>query len=183
MLHVSWLVVLDSDSVLLATDVLVPHECFASAHSGSDLEHSTVYDHFTWWVLAGSLIDDPRLAVTLVAVVVDNVLVVLVVSAVDIKALEAVVLDVVISTSVPLDLLGVVTSVLANGSSNSNVEALTLLVCDGEVLARPSSDGVSSSVEGKPLLLVEWVVVSDSKSELVATDVFVPNEGSVTWHS
>jgi hypothetical protein len=167
----------------LSTNVFVPDEGFTAVHSGSDLEHSTIWDSVLWWVLASSLIDDPRLTVTVMAVPEGNVSVVNVGTTMDIKALEAVVSDVLVSASVPLDLLGVVTFVLTDGGSDSNVEALSLLVGNDEVLARPSSDGVGSSVEGPPLLLIVWVVVSDSKSELVTTDVLVPDEGSVAWHS
>ena len=42
---------------------------------------------------------------------------------------------------------------------------------------------MGSSVEGPPLLLVGWVVVVDSESVLVCTNVLVEDEGSVVGHS
>ena len=74
-------------------------------------------------------------------------------------------------------------SVLSDGSSDSDSESLSSLVGDGVVSLGPGSDGLGSPVEGPPLLVVQWVAGSDSKSELVASDVLVPEEGSSVWQS
>ena len=42
---------------------------------------------------------------------------------------------------------------------------------------------MSSGIEGEPLLFASWVVVSDSESELVRSDMLVPEEGSSVSHS
>jgi len=41
---------------------------------------------------------------------------------------------------------------------------------------------VCSSVEDEPLSVILWVVVSDSQSILISTDVFFPEEGSMRLH-
>ena len=101
----------------------------------------------------------------------------------NIKALSSNVSDVSVGTVEPQGSLGVVSGVLSDGSSNSDSEALTSLVGKSEVSLGPGSDGLGSPVEGPPLLVVQWVAGSDSKSELVASDVLVPEEGSSVWQS
>lgn len=79
----------------------------------------------------------------------------------------------------PLDSLVVFTSVVSDYSCASWSELLALLNADGEIWQVPCSDGVGSGVEPPPLLAVEWVGVSDSESELAASDVFSPVDCSV----
>lgn len=50
-------------------------------------------------------------------------------------------------------------------------------------LLGPGSNGVSSGVEGEPLSDVIWVVVLDSKSQLISTNGFTVVKGSVSCHS
>ena len=45
------------------------------------------------------------------------------------------------------------------------------------------SDSLGSPVEDKPLSSVSWVVVLDSESVLLGTNVLMPEEGSVRSHS
>jgi len=58
-----------------------------------------------------------------------------------------------------------------------------LLDRHGVVSVGNRSNGFGSPVEDPPLLVVVWVVVSDSKSEVSVTDVLVPEDGSVSAHS
>jgi len=58
-----------------------------------------------------------------------------------------------------------------------------LLDGDGVVSVGNRSNGSGSPVEDPPLLVVVWVVVLDSKSEVSVTNVLVPDDGSVSAHS
>jgi len=60
---------------------------------------------------------------------------------------------------------------------------VTSLVSNSIVSSGPGSDSLSSPVEGPPLSVVQWIVSSDSKSELVSTNVLMPEESSSVWHS
>lgn len=75
------------------------------------------------------------------------------------------------------------TFVLSNDSGSSNVESLTSLVGNSIASSGPGSDSVSSGVKGPPLLVVLWVVRSDSESVLVSTNMLMPEEGSSVGHS
>lgn len=72
---VPWLGVMNSESVLVSTNMLVPEKGLSSAHSGSDLESSSIWE-LLFRPADGSLIDVPLLVLSIVAVVVDNVSVV-----------------------------------------------------------------------------------------------------------
>lgn len=114
---------------------------------------------------------------------VDDVSVLDVLGTPDVDALSTVVSQVARFASVESDSLVDFSSPWSHDDSDSGSVSLSLLVGDGELSLLVSSDGSGSSVEDKPLLFLTWPVVSDSKSELVATDVLVPEEGSVTCHS
>jgi hypothetical protein len=45
------------------------------------------------------------------------------------------------------------------------------------------SDSLGSGVKLPPLIAVEWIVVSDSQSELVSSDIFFPEQSSMSSHS
>jgi len=72
---------------------------------------------------------------------------------------------------------------LSDDSSSVDVELLTILVGNDEGSSSQGSDGLGSSIEDEPLLLVVWVVPVHSKSVLVATNVLVPEQRLVCWHS
>ena len=93
LLWVPWLVVLDSESELVATDVLVPEQGSSGSHSCSELESASVLEWLSWPGL-GSLVDPPGLVHTVMAVVEDNVSVVSVAVSVNVEALSAIVLEV-----------------------------------------------------------------------------------------
>ena len=108
----------------------------------------------------------------------DNVSHVSVLSSVNIQALLSVVSQVSVVSSVEGNLLVNLRSPWSNSSGNSDSESLSLLVRDGVSLVGPGSNGSSSSVEDEPLSVVLWLVVSDSESILVSTDMLMPEEGS-----
>lgn len=103
---------------------------------------------------------------------------------VNIEALAWDVSDVsVVSTVVGDHLVVVSSAVLSDDSSNADSESLSSLVGDGIVSSDLRSDSSGSLIEDPPLSSVPWLVVLNSKSELVSTDVLVPEEGSLRSHS
>lgn len=109
---------------------------------------------------------------------------VMVVTTMDVKALTSIVSDVSSRSTVNSDLLLNLSSPLSDDSWSSDVESLTGLVGDTEGSLKMSSDGSGSGVK-HPLSLVGNLVVSsvmlhievvDSQSELVSTDVLMPEE-------
>jgi hypothetical protein len=113
-----------------------------------------------------------------VAVPEDNMSHVVVSGSVNIQALLSVVSQVSESSSVEGNLLVNLGSPWSHNSSDSDSESLSVLVGNGVTLVGEGSDGSSSSVEDEPLSVVLWVVVSDSESVLVSTDMLMPEEGS-----
>ena len=81
----------------------------------------------------------------------------------------------------PSHLLEVVVGpVVSDNSGVAVVHPVVLSILNGDdkfsVVSR--SDGSGSPVEHPPLLVVVWVVISDSESVLVSTDVLVIEESS-----
>ena len=114
----------------------------------------------------------------------DDMSVVGVGSTMDIEALSSVVLEVSVVSTNPSDLNGVVLgSHWSDDGGNSNSESGSLLVSKDMGSLGPGSDGVGSSPESEPLLVILWFVSSDSESELVSTNVLMPEERSVLLHS
>lgn len=113
------------------------------------------------------------------AVVEDDMSIVRVGSSMDIEALATVVSNVLDLSRVPLDLLGVGSSVWSDNSSNVDLEALASLVGNSVLSLGEGSDGLSSGIEDPPLLVVVWIVVLDSESILVVSDVLSEVQGSL----
>lgn len=134
------------------------------------------------WPADSSLINVPGLVQSVVAVVVDNMSVVMIVTSVNIKALSSNVSNVSSWTIEPSDLLVWLVLPLSDYCSNINSEALSSLVGESIVSSSPGSDGSGSGIESPPLSVVLWTVVSDSKSELVSTNVLMPEESSSVLH-
>lgn len=131
-----------------------------------------------------SLVNPPSLVLSVVAVPEGDMLVVMVLTTVDIKALSSVVLDV--STLLALDpfcLLRNFTSILSDDSSDSDSEALTSLVGESEGSSGRRSDGVGSGIEDPPLLLVLWVMRVDSESVLFSSNIFGNEDRVESVHS
>ena len=182
LLLVPWLGVLDSESVLVSTNVLVPEEGSSRLHSSSDLESLSILQWLRWPLL-GSLVDPPGLVETVVAVPEDNVSVVGVAVSVNIQALLTVVSDVSSGSTVPSDLLVGGSSVWSNADGNSNSELSVELVGNGVSSLLPGSNGVSSGVKDEPLVGVVWVVPVHSQSELGVSEVLLVEERLVGGHS
>ena len=63
---------LDSQSVLVSSDMLSPVESLVSDHSGSDLESETASDWLSW-ILPSSSVNNPSLVSAVVAFVPNTV--------------------------------------------------------------------------------------------------------------
>lgn len=182
---VIWVVILDQGSVLRGTNVLVASHksSLTSQGSQSDLELDAGAN-WESWVLDLLCISSPALVLTVVAFVPVDVSVVGVRVTVDIEASVSNISD---SSSVgaePSDVLEWLSSVVSHNSSVVPVSPVVTVHLDGHSLSSVAlwSDGLSSSVEDKPLLDVSWVVVLDSQSVLVTSDVLSHDKGSSVFH-
>jgi hypothetical protein len=101
----------------------------------------------------------------------------------NIKTLVSIISDVSSGSTVPLNSLEVLTSPWPHGCSNTDSELVALLVSKDVRSSCPSSNGPGSRVEEEPLSVVFRVVVSDSKTELVSSNMLIPEECSVVSHS
>jgi len=101
----------------------------------------------------------------------------------NIKTLVSIISDVSSGSTVPLNSLEVLTSPWPHGCSNTDSELVALLVSKDVRSSCPSSNGSGSRVEEEPLSVVFRVVVSDSKTELVSSNMLIPEECSVVSHS
>lgn len=120
---------------------------------------------------------------TVVAFVVDHVSSVSVRITVNIKAESSIVSNVRAGSVVPSD--SVVVSALVWSHVNSDIcsEVVTDLVSNAVSSSVVLSDGLGSSVEGEPLLSVGWIVILDSDSILVTSNMLGLNNSSVSVHS
>lgn len=125
----------------------------------------------------------PGLIQSVVAVPVDDVSVLMVVSSVNIQTFLWQISDVLSGTLVEEGLLVVRVSPWSHDGGDSDSPSVSLLVGQGEFSIRGSSNGSGSVIEDEPLLVVPWHVVSDSQSVLVVTDVLVSEQSSVSAHS
>ena len=117
------------------------------------------------------------------AVVVDNMSVKVIMSTMNIEALATVVSDVSSLSCVPLHFLSIVSSKCSHASNNIDVETLSSLVSKSKLSLVESSDAVSSGIEGEPLSVVIWVVILDSKSVLLCSNILGVEECSSFLHS
>lgn len=125
----------------------------------------------------------PGLIQSVVAVPVDDVSVLMVVSSVNIQTFLWQISDVLSGTLVEEGLLVVRVSPWSHDGGDSDSPSVSILVGQGEFSIRGSSNGSGSVIEDEPLLVVPWHVVSDSQSVLVVTDVLVSEQSSVSAHS
>jgi len=72
---------------------------------------------------------------------------------------------------------------LSHVDGSVDCHGLTDLVTKAVVSLIECSDGLSSSVEGEPLLSVGWIIIFHSESVLVCSNVFMIEQGSVSVHS
>ena len=85
MLGVLWVVVSDSKSPLVSSDVFMVEESSVASHSGLDLELDAVSD-WVFWIVNSLSVGVPSLVQTVVALVVDCPSSIGVTSSVDVKA-------------------------------------------------------------------------------------------------
>ena len=164
MLSVVVLVVSDSDSVLLTSNVLVgPDNWSLRLHQGSDLEVNSISEWVS--VVSNSFSGQVEGRLSSISAVVESVVLSMIVS----LLLQAGVThgsDVSEVSSVEGNLLvvnsGDSLSLEVEWSDDSEVvvgELVSVTDRDGEVSSAELSDGSSSSVEDEPLLLILWVPV------------------------
>ena len=133
--------VVDSESELLSTDVLVPEEVLARSHVGSDVELDSVSQWLSVGWLSGNGSDSPSLVGTIVAVPPDDMSVVGIDSTVNIKAFVGSVSDVLSVASVELDWLSFLLPVGSDGGVSSDGETCSILVGQNPVLVVWVSNG------------------------------------------
>ena len=121
------------------------------------------------WIVVSSLVNEPGLVKSIMALVPVDMSSVSVGVSVNIKASNTDISDVSSGSVEPSDLLDHFTSVLSDNSSVVEVVIVvsTLLDRDGLSGVGSRSNSSCSPVEDEPLLNVVWVVVLDSESVLV----------------
>jgi hypothetical protein len=182
LLFVVWVVVLDSESVLVVTNMLVEEDSSVLWKSGLDLESNSVLQWVSWEVWS-SLVDVPLLVSSVVALPEDDVHVVSVLASVDIKAGSRDISDVSESSWVESKLLGGSTGESLGSSCNVSSESSVDLVTKSVGSSVVRSDGSGSVVHSPPLSLVPWGVVLDSGGVLVVTNMLGSKQGSVVSQS
>lgn len=166
----------------MSTDVLSSNQGSVSRHSRLDLESHTIVFWISWEVNSVE-VNGPGLIETVVAIPEDKVSVVMVMTSVNIKTLSWDVSEISVWSTVVGKSLESFTLPDSDDSSSVSQESLTSLVRDGVVSSVVGSDCNSSSVEDPPLSWVPWFTVVNSESELISTDVLVPEDGFSSAHS
>lgn len=172
LLEVIWVGVLDSQSILVGTDVLSNIECSVCGHSRFDLEFDSASEWIFWEVNSLS-VDNPTLRRIASASPPHYLFSVGVFSTIKIKAMSWDVSDVLACTTIVGRSLISFSDPLSNNSLLGSQESLTSLVGNGKVSSGGWSNSSSSSVEEPPLLAIERLVVLDSQCILFSTYVFM----------
>lgn len=173
--------VVDSQSVLVSSDVFFVEQRLVSLHSRPDLELNTVTERVSR-VLDASLIDDPSLILTIMTFPEVNMSSVVIMSAMNIKTLSSEVSQILAFSCKPQGFLVNLRFPVSYNSSDSNSELISSLIGDNLLSISSSTDGLGPVIEDEPLLVVPWRVVLDSKSVLMTTDVLAPEQCSVCAH-
>jgi len=121
------------------------------------------------WIVVSSLVNEPGLVKSVMALVPVDMSSVSVGVSVNIKASNTDISDVSSGSVEPSDLLDQFTSVLSDNSSVVVVVIVVSSYLDRDRLSgvRSRSNSSCSPVEDEPLLVIVWVVVLDSESVLV----------------
>lgn len=136
--------VVDSESELVAANVLVPEEVLASSHGRSDVELDSILKWLSVAWLSSNGVDSPSLVGTIVAVPPDNMSVVSIDTTVNIKALTTIVSNVSSVASIELNGLGLLTRVLSDNSVDSDSVTIASSVGEYPVSVVGVSNGVGS---------------------------------------
>ena len=143
MLVDAWVVVHDSQSVLVSSNVFVPEECSVSSHSRFDLE----FDSVSQWissVVKWSSVKEPSLVSSIVADVVDHLFVISVSSMENIEAVSSWVSEILSSSWEVRDLLVVFISPWSDDDLLLDSELSSVVVGKSIVSLGPGSDGLGS---------------------------------------
>lgn len=178
LISIVWIVINEFD---IAVDV--SSDWSLGLHSGSDLEFDTIFEWISW--VRDSLgINLPCLPGSVLTSVPTQVSVVRVVSSNNVEASNTDISDVLSSSIEPSDSLDVFSGVSSNNSSVRVSVPVVVVPLDGNghLSVSLSSDRSGSPVEHPPLFDVFWIVVSDSKSIVVSSDVFMVENSSVSSH-
>lgn len=152
-----------------------------SLHQTLDLESSGIRKWISWH-MDGLWIEQPSLVNTIVAFVPLGMSFMSVRVSMNIKALSAVVSDVSVPSTVVGDLLIALVLVVSSDSRLSSV-AISCSSRDSSSSIRDNSDGSCSLIESEPLFDVPRVVILDSQSPLMSSNVFIHSKGSLLCHS
>jgi len=129
-----------------------------------------------------SLIEEPSSVSSVDTVNVSNVSS-MIVRSIDLEALETIVSDVSVSSSVILDSLSVVSSILSGDNILVDSESISSSVGKDVSSSVELSDSLGSTIEYPPLLSVIWVMVLESQVVLMSTHMLTSVEGSTPVHS
>lgn len=91
--HIVWIVILDSQSVLMMTNVLMPEESSSALHLGLELEFDSVVEWISWEMNSSS-VNPPSLVSAVMAAVPDGNSMVGVMGTMNVKAVSSSVSDV-----------------------------------------------------------------------------------------
>jgi len=139
-----------------------------------------------FWVVLSLEVNPPSLVGTIVALVPVDVSVLRVRVSVNIEASLADISDVSSGSIEPSHhLVWVGSSVVSNNSGVvvGHHVSLTVLNGDDESLVGSRSNGLGSPVEAPPLFVAVRIVILDSQSVLLSTNVFMPEQSSLGVHS
>lgn len=124
LLLVKWHVVLDSQSVLVSTDVFVPEQGSTTAHLRSQLESDSV-GNWLLWILSSLLVDPPGLVGSVVAIPEDDMSSLGIACPMDIETFLSIVLDVLLVLAEPSDSILVISSIGSDAGSSSDIESVS----------------------------------------------------------
>lgn len=163
--------------------MFIPEESSEIGHSRFDLESDAISQWLSWVGVTG-LINIPGLVKTIMARPVDDMSVVGVGITVNIEAHLAGAKSNILSVGIsPQDLLSVLSLVLSYNNHDTTGQSASISSRESVASSGPGSNGLGSPVKGPPLFVVHWVVVLDSHSVLVSTNMFFMEESSVSTHS
>lgn len=154
----------------------------SAVHSSLKLESNSIGK----WIsnlFVSLLVNVEGLILSIVASVPDQVVVVMVSVSKDIEASNSEISDVSSSSTKESNLLSLLVFEWSNNGIIELIAPVGTSDSEDQVSVSESSDSSSSPVEDEPLLDVEWVVVSDSKSVHSPSESFSSENWSVTLHS
>lgn len=174
---------LDSESVLVSTNVFSDENGLGTSHLRSNLELDSTFQWLLWIVEALS-VSEPSLVSTIMANPPVNMSVVNILSSMNIEASLTEISD---SSSVLTEPSHLLKDRFLEWSDNGNVSVVvpvgtSNLDRDNTLSVGSVSDGLGSPVIYEPLSLVIWVLHSDSQSVLMRSEMLSNEQTSFLWH-